>query len=188
MKVSIDGILGSAEKIKSQTKLDEEHLNSGKKEIKKDSIAIENRINSRLDRIEKDFRELQSSLTRNQILKDGVNQLRDDLARGGQRQRDILNEIKFEGKNILYNFVGDSITESILHHKDDLVNESIQGDISKLKNLQVELDNIIASNLTEKEKSRSIQTDIESIFSKKIKGNLNTISSIKADTVMRLIK
>ena len=57
MKVSVDGIIGSAERIKTQKKLDEENSNDKKKQIKGDSVSIEKRIDTRLNRIEKDFKE-----------------------------------------------------------------------------------------------------------------------------------
>ena len=72
MKVSIDNILGTARKINNQRQLEEENLGKRKKEVKSDSVSISTKVNSRLDGIEREFREIQSSLTRNQIVRDGL--------------------------------------------------------------------------------------------------------------------
>ena len=67
MKVSIDSILGSARRINSQRQLEEERFNKQKKEVKSDTLSLSSKVNTRLDSIEREFRDIQSSLTKNQI-------------------------------------------------------------------------------------------------------------------------
>lgn len=188
MKVSVNEILGSARRINNRREYEEESPDKKRKGIKSDSITISNRINSRLDKIETELRDIQSSLTKNQIIKDGIGHLRDDLAKGGLNQKKILNEFKFEGKNILRGFVGEPVSKGLLDTKYDRVNEQIKNDISNLKSLQIEVDNIMASNLAGPEKVAGIMSNINLIFSDVETQNLENISSLNADSVRRLIR
>jgi hypothetical protein len=63
MKISIDGILGTAQKINKQKEQEDNNLEKQKSGVKVDSVTIGGRINNRLDAIETEFREVQSSLT-----------------------------------------------------------------------------------------------------------------------------
>lgn len=188
MKVSIDGILGSARRINSQRQLNEEGQNKKKSEIRGDSLSISTRINSRLDSIDKEFRETQSSLTKNQIIRDGIEQLQNDYGRGGANMQAILDKVTFEGKNILRSYVGETITGDLLKGKMGQVSGLINSDIEKLKRLQVELDNITASNLAGTDKTQTIMSRMEKYFSGAESANIENISRVQADAVMRLIK
>ncbi len=188
MKVSIDGILGSAKKINSQKQLDEESLNRKKKEVKSDTVAISRKVNSRLENIESEFREIQSSLTRNQIINHGIKQLAEDSSRGGKNRENILNDVSFEGKNVLKQFVGESFDPEQLGAKSDTVNNMIETDISRLKKLQVEVDNILASDLAGEGKAEGIQSNIDSLYTALDSGKLESLTNLKVDSVMRLIK
>jgi hypothetical protein len=188
MKVSIDGILGSAKKINSQKQLDEENLNRKKKEVKSDTVAISRKVNSRLENIESEFREIQSSLTKNQIINHGIKQLVEDSAQGGKNREDILSDISFEGKNVLRQFLGEDFDASGLNAKSDMVNNLIETDISRLKKLQVEVDNILASDLAGEGKAEGIQANIDSLYAAADSGNLENLTNLKVDSVMRLIK
>ena len=188
MKVSIDGILGSARKINSQKELEENNQNRKKSDIKVDSVSIGTRINTRLDVMETEFREIQSSLTRNQIIRDGIGQLRADLQKGGPEQQNILNNVTFEGKKVLRSFAGETSTDITLNTKLEHNAKLISEDVTRLKKLQVELDNIMASDLAGQERLKSITSHIDSIFSKSDMTNVEHISRLRPDTVMRLIK
>ena len=96
MKISIDGILGSAKRINSQRSPDEESRDRKKKEVSADSIEIRNRVLSRLETIQKEFKEIQSSLTVNQIINEGIKRLRDDLAKGSEHKDAIMDEEEAE--------------------------------------------------------------------------------------------
>ncbi len=188
MKISIDGILGTAKKINSQKELEENNLDKRKGTVKTDSVSIGSRINSRLDAIEAEFKDIQSSLTKNQIIRDGIEQLRNDLALDGRRQESILKNVTFEGKDVLRGFVGNEITEPNLKAKQDSNAGLINSDVNRLKKLQVEVDNITASDLAGSDRLKNMMSNIDSIFSRSNMAHLENISSVKADAVMRLIK
>lgn len=188
MKISIDGILGTAQKINSQKELEANNPNKKKSDIKTDSVSIGNRINTRLDAMETEFREIQSSLTRNQIIRDGIDQLKTDLQKGAPQQQNILNNVTFEGNRVLRGFVGESVTEQQLASKLDTNGKLINEDVNRLKKLQVELDNITASDLVGQDRLNSIMANINSIFPRSGVANIDTISTLRPDAVMRLIK
>jgi hypothetical protein len=188
MKVSIDGILGSARKINSQKELEDNNQNKKKSDIKVDSVSIGTRINSRLDAMTTEFRDVQSSLTRNQIVRDGIDQLRADLQKGAPEQRNILDNVTFEGKKVLRSFTGEAISNQVLTTKLEQNARLINDDVTHLKKLQVELDNIMASDLAGQERLKNITSHMDSIFAKSNMTNLEQISTLRPDTVMRLIK
>ncbi len=186
MKVSIEGILGSARKINSQRQLDDGGSDKKKKEIRGDSISIGSKINSRLDSIETEYRDLQSSLTKNQIIKDGLDQLETDFRKGGAGSQTIFEEFKFQGEPALRQFVGDTVTEPVIKARGEAVGGLIEKDISTLKRLQVEFDNIVASNLVNGDKLDAITANVDTIF--KGPGNLESMNRLNPDSFMRIIK
>ncbi len=188
MKVSIDGILGTAQKINSQKELEENNPNKKRSDVKTDSVTIGGRINTRLDAMETEFREVQSSLTRNQIVREGIDQLRTDLQKGAPQQQNILNNVTFEGATVLRSFVGEALTEPQLNAKMESANKLISEDITRLKKLQVELDNITASDLVGQDRLKNIVSNVDSIFTRAGMTNIESISSLRPDAVMRLIK
>jgi hypothetical protein len=188
MKISIDGILGTAQKINSQKELEENNPNKKRSDVKTDSVTIGSRINTRLDAMETEFRDVQSSLTRNQIVRDGINQLRADLQKGAPEQQIILNSVTFEKTPVLRGFIGEAITEQQLNAKMDANNKLINDDITRLKKLQVELDNITASDLVSQDRLKNIVSNVDSIFTRPGTASLENISTLRPDAVMRLIK
>jgi hypothetical protein len=188
MKVSIDGILGTARKINSQKELEENNTNKKKSEVKMDSVSIGGRINTRLDAMETEFKEIQSSLTRNQIVRDGIDQLRTDLQKGAPEHKNILNNVTFEGQKVLHGFIGETVTEPILNTKQEQISGLINDNINHLKRLQVELDNIMASDLAGQDRMKNIMSNVESVFTRSGAASLENISSLRPDAVMRLIK
>ncbi|MCP4134806.1 MAG: hypothetical protein GY754_27780 [bacterium] len=188
MKVSIDGILGSAQKINNQRELNEESLNKQKKEVKTDSVAIGTRVNSRLDTIESELRDIQSTMTGNQVVRNGVEQLRDDLDQGGENQKNILEDVRINGQPVLEEFMGGTINETTINSRMEDVDTLINNDVSKLKTLQVEVDNIMASNLAGDDKVGNLMGNINNAFADTGAGGLDNISNLRPDSVMRLIK
>lgn len=188
MKITIDGILNSAKRINTERNLDQESKDKKNREVSTDSIEIRNKLLSRLETIQKELKEIQSSLTRNQIINEGIKSLKEDLGRGSENTGKILNEVRFDNKKVLHEFVGENITGEILSTKEERVQSVIQDDISRLMKLQVEVENILASNLTDSRRVTDIMNDIESAFSKGDIGNLENIYRLRADSVMRLIK
>ncbi|HPV42421.1 MAG TPA: hypothetical protein PKX40_14680 [Spirochaetota bacterium] len=188
MKISIDGILGTAQKINSQKELEENNPNKKRSDVKTDSVSIGSRINTRLDAMETEFREVQSSLTRNQIIRDGIEQLRTDLQKGAPEQKNILDNVTFEGNRVLRSFIGESITEQQISEKMEINSRFINDDVTRLKKLQVELDNITASDLVGQDRLKNIVSNVDTIFTRSGAASLENISTLRPDAVMRLIK
>lgn len=188
MKVSIDGILGTARKINSQKELEDNNSDKKKSDIKVDSVSIGGRINTRIDAMETEFREIQSSLTKNQIIRDGIEQLSGDLKKGGRDQQNILNTVAFEGKNVLRGFIGDTVNEAVITDRMEKNATLINNDVNRLKKLQVEMDNIVASDLVGQDRMTGIMKNIDTLFSRSDMKNIENISTLRPDAVMRLIK
>ncbi len=188
MKVSIDGILGSARRINNQRQTEEENLGKGKKQVKSDSVAIGSRVNSRLDAIEAELRAIQSSLTSNQIIRAGVDNLQQDLEKGGENRQAILAETTFEGARVLDEFVGPEINPDLLNEKATESNKVIASDADKLKRFQVEVENLMASNLAGTDRAENVMSRIETVVDNIDSRALESISTLRPDTVARLIK
>ena len=185
MKVSIDGILGSAQRINSQRQVDDE--SQKKKDVRMDSVNIGAKINSRLDSIESELRDIQTSLTKNQIVRDGVDQLAVDYKSGGTKQEQILSGVTFNGSQALRDFMGGAIFADSFAEKLRQINEAINADIGKLRKLQVEVDNITASNLAGTKTDR-LMDSINNALSSTDNVNPAVISQLNPDAVMKLIK
>jgi len=186
MKVSVDGIIGSAQKINSQRQNSEDKTSKKQGDIQKaDSLNINSRVNTRLDAIEQDFKTTQSSLTKNQIINEGINELQQNLNKNPQAQQDILSQTTFNGDKVLANYVGETINEDVLQQKSETVNKAINEDITIIKTLQVEADNIVASNLAGSDKADAVLTQVQNGITG---GGANSITSLNPDSVARLIK
>ena len=188
MKISVDGILGSARKINNQRQTAEESAGSRKKDVRTDSVNISSRVNSRLDSIDTEIRDLQSSLTRNQILRQGIEDIQKDMATGGNNGEKIMSEVRFEGRQVLKEFIGGTITAETLQNRAGEVAAALGKDMNRLKTLQVELDNITASNLAGSEKAGSVMSTMESTLSSLGSKNMEGITNLNADSVMRLVR
>ena len=188
MKVSIDSILGSARRINSQRQLEEERFNKQKKEVKSDTLSLSSKVNTRLDSIEREFRDIQSSLTKNQIIRNGIEELNNDYRRGGENQQSIMDAVTFEGNKVLRSYVGETITQETLDTRGNAIYESINNDVNRLKRLQVELDNIMASNLAGNEKVENVMVSVDRAFNEAGAASADKISQVRPDAVMRLIK
>ncbi|MDY6935305.1 MAG: hypothetical protein SVZ03_13915 [Spirochaetota bacterium] len=187
MKVSVDGIISTAKRMNSKIQTDEQSVGKKGKELKSDSIEIRKKINSRLILMQDELKAIQSSLTRNQIIKDGIFQLKEDRAEGFDNQNGILNGVRFEDEKVLYKFVEDSDLEGDLNLKINEIDDLIDLDISKLKRLQIEVENILASNLADSE-VEAIRRNIETALSEIDYSSISSISNLSGDTVMSLIK
>jgi hypothetical protein len=192
MQISIDAILGSARSINNQKQIDEDSLSGKKKsEIKRDSVSIAGRIDSRLDSLETEFKDIQSSITKNQIILNGIELLREDSRTGGLNSASILSETLFQGRPVLKEVFGENPAEGAMIENELLSAESIENETSRLRKLQVELDNIAASNLTAAGRNDKISdtlSNIEAFSNSGGPGQAERISNVRPDSVMRLIK
>ncbi len=94
---------------------------------------------------------------------------------------------KFEGRQILKDYLGNDTAPAALQIKKKDIETLITSDINSLTKVQVEVDNIVASNLTGSKKIESLMSNVNDIF-KNIPSNLDTISNLDADKVMKLVR
>lgn len=144
MKISIESIIGSARKIQEQ-RPQKRGEREGGAQVQADSISLGHRIDKRLADIQAELRDIQNSLTKNQVLEDGIVRLRDDLARGGENALGIVEETRFEGAKVLVPFVGERPTLQSAEAGLERVRTMLHDDVSRLRRLQVEAENIIAA-------------------------------------------
>ena len=188
MKVSIESILGSARNMnarKENTQVAESDRN--RSDVKGDSLSIESRIDSRIDSLGREFKDLQNSLTRNQVVMSGLNALRDDASSGGRNAEAIMNSTLFNNQRVLLDELGTAPSVENTDAAFAGVTERIDSDIADIKRLQVELDNITAANLIAPDRSDGLINRIENYLTE-YTGSLENISSINPDSVMRLTR
>jgi hypothetical protein len=173
--------------MKDQKSIREDSLKNEKKKVKSDSIEIRSRLASRLGTIQNELKSLQSSLTKNQIIKEGITQLKEDYENGKQKMTNILSEIKFENKNVLNDFLGKNINYETILNRSDAVAKLIEKDLAGLKSLQVEIENIVASNLVNSDIA-DVVSGIEKSLSNLHFSAMHNISDLKPDMVMGLIR
>jgi len=188
MKVNIDNILGSAKRVRGQMHQDERPRGGERREVRSDSVSIESRVNSRISSIQQELRDVQSSLTRNQTIQDGIGRLREDFARGGEHAARILDETMFEGTPVLRNFLGDRAGAEALAAGGERVASLIGDDVAKLRRLQVEAENLSASNLPGTGNVGRLMSGIEASLDRADPASLERLTSLNPDTVRRLIK
>ncbi len=184
MKITADGILGSAQKINNKRQT-EEGSKGAKKDIKTDSLTLGKAINSRIETLEKEIKDIQTSLTKNQIIREGI----DDILKNDtpENLNLTMEASKFEGRRILKDYLGNDTAPAALQMKKKEIETLINSDINSLTKVQVEVDNIVASNLTGSKKVESLMSNVNDIF-KNIPSNLDTISNLDADKVMKLVR
>ncbi len=184
MKITAEGILGSAQKINNQRKLNE-NSDKSKADIKTDSLSLGKALNSRIESIEREIKEIQTSLTKNQIIREGIDNLSKNTS--PEAMAEILQKTTYNGQKILQDFLGKDITPSLLMSKREEIQKLINEDVNSLTRIQVETDNIAASNLASGKKFESLVKNVNDIF-KDASLNSGAISNLDADKVMRLIK
>lgn len=186
MKVTSDGILSTAIDLKNKKNIHEESSKSHKQKIKSDSVEIRSRLAQRLTIIQNELKNLQSSLTKNQIIKEGIRQLIDDFDNGKSNTNTILDQIRFENKNVLKEFLGNDINYEKVTTGNEKVGKLIEKDIAELKGLQIEIENIVASNLADSSITNTISR-LENTLLKVDFSSISNISSLRSDSVIELI-
>jgi ribosomal protein L7Ae-like RNA K-turn-binding protein len=187
MKVTSDGILSTAIDLKNKKNIHEESSGSHKQKIKSDTVEIRSRLAQRLTTIQNELKTLQSSLTKNQIIKEGIRQLIEDFENGKANTKSIIDQIKFEDKYVLTDFLGNDINYEKITSGNDKVGKLIEKDIADLKGLQVEIENIVASSLADSNIAGTI-TKIENTLSRVDFSAISNISRLRSDSVLELIK
>ncbi len=186
MKVSIDSILSTAININNRKSSNENSVKGGKDEEKFDIIEIRSRLASRLGTITDELKDLQSSLTRNQIIQDGLIQLEDDFNNNKGRTNSILENVKFENETVLKKYMDGDIDIDKISLAKDSIKTSLDKDMKDLKVIQVELENIIASNISDN-KITDMISNIEHSISNIDLYTIAKISDLKPETVMGLL-
>jgi len=185
MKITADGILGSAQNINNKKKSDEKELKQDGVNSKNDSINIKKVINSRIETIEKEVKEIQTSLTKNQIISKGIDRL---LSASNPSTLDtIMNETLFNNSKVLKDFVGTMSTPDALGLKKTEIDSLISNNLSALTKIQIEMDNIAAAGVTGNNRIENLMTGINDTL-KKTNIGIENISNLDAEKVMRLIK
>ena len=185
MKVTADGILGSAQNINNRKKTEDTSLKQDTKTVKSDSLDLSRIINSRIEALGKEVKDIQTSLTKNQIIRDGIDQLMTSPSAGTTEK--ILNETTFNGSKILKEFVAEGVTPREIEQKNNEVKTLISNDINSLTRIQIEMDNIVASDLTGNKKVENLMAGVGETL-KKTPAGLENISNLDADKVMKLIR
>lgn len=185
MKITADGILGSAQKINNKKNFEEADLKKNLKSEKTDSINLSRVINSRIETLGKEVKDIQTSLTKNQIIREGIDQLL--TASSSSAADTILNETTFNNSKILKDFIGTTFTPQVIESKKSEVTTLISGDINALTKIQVEMDNIVASDLAGNKKVENLMAGVSETL-KKTPAGFENISNLDAEKVMKLIR
>jgi hypothetical protein len=185
MKITADGILGLAQNINNKKKSDEKELKQDSINVKNDSIDIKKVINSRIETIEKEVKDIQTSLTKNQIISQGLDRLL--AASNPNTLNAIMNETLFNSSKILKDFVGTRLTPDEFKLKKNEIDALISNNLISLTKIQVEMDNIAASNVIGNKKIENLMIGINDTL-KNTSVGIENISNLDAEKVMRLIK
>jgi len=183
---SVDKLIGSVQNLNNKRSI-EGKLNNKNKDSSVDSVTISSRVNKRLEDIENTFKEIQSSLTKNQMIYNGVEQLQNGVSENANLD-EIYSSVKFNGENVLENFVGKDLNGDLLMEKQKDVGALVNEDIMDIKKLQVELNNITASNLGTDNRADSIINNVDKYFGDLKNSDLLNVSQLSAESVMKLIR
>jgi hypothetical protein len=186
MKINADGLLGNANKISAKRTSSSENEKTTT-ESRADRADIATKVDVRLDAIQGEMRDLQTTISKNQAIRDGLSQMMESLANGGDTST-VVNKTIFDNKKVLADYLAEndsSATESQISEHNKIIDSRINDDTTRLKKLMIETENIFASNLGKSDKS--VSGDIEKIMSG-FKSQLADISAVNPEKVMRLVK
>ena len=145
MSISIDSLLGQAQKI-SQRRTAETPLSAERKNAQPDQVEISAKMNTRLAAIDGDLRSVQDTMTKNQILSEGLKSM---IEAERKNDTDSMNETlrttTYKNQAILSDFLGDNqLTQSFLTSRLRDANEMLNKNYSEASKLAVEYENISA--------------------------------------------
>ncbi len=187
MKVTIDAMLGSARRMSGQLQSDGSGSPKTGTKGRSDSVSISTRLNSRIDSLESELRAIQVSVSRNQVVLDGINQLQDDEGRGGSAREQILAEVRFEGRPVLREYLDQREPGTSLQEAYGQAAMEVKDETERLKRMLVEVENITASELASPEKVNGLVDGIQTVISGVPESGLNSISNLSPENVRRLI-
>lgn len=185
MKITADNLVGSARKISVQRNSASESEKS-ESSVKPDRAEIASRVDSRIESISGEMRDVQTRLSLNQSIRQGMNEIEERI-RSGKEYESVIGSVTFDGKKILSDFLESdkkSFNEAMLSSKNEEIDSLIKTDVNMLSKLQVETENIFASNLAS---SKNVET-LNSILSENVNTGKNVYSQLNPEAVMRLVK
>ena len=189
MAINIDNIIGSASIIQSRREKDNT-VRGADVSKPRDSVEIGRKVNTRLDAIDSDLKNIQSSLSKNQTVRDGLNLLLEEISAGGSHSDRIIKETMYSGEPVLSAMLKDTeLTPENIRNFIKQTDENISAETVKLTKLQIETENIFASNMAGGEQIEKVIRSTETLF---VAGGTvsasNRLSALNADLVMRLIR
>ena len=189
MNINVDNIIGSAAKINNKRN-SEKSVSKDENSKSIDSVEIGKKVNTRLDSIDSDLKNIQSSLSKNQTIRETLNLLLEELAMGGSKADAIVKDAKYAGEAVLVDLFKDrEISQSNVRSMIDDADKNISSEVAKLTKLQIETENIFASNIAGGDQIEKVIKSTETVF---LTGGhvsaSNRLSVLNADLVMRLIK
>jgi len=186
MKITADNLLGSARRINSQRETLKGSEKGGTERSDRADIAA--KVDSRLDAVSNELKEIQTDLSSKQAVKEGLGKIIEDFQKGGNVSN-LLNEVRFNDKKVLLDFLGgngDSLSMQLLSQKNDEIDKLIYSDVTKLTKLQVESANIFASNLVKEDKADIIMKNLNDFMVSS--SSTEGFSRLNPETVMRLVR
>ena len=189
MNVNVDNIIGSAAKINNKRN-SEKSVSKDENSKSIDSVEIGKKVNTRLDSIDSDLKNIQSSLSKNQTIREALNLLLEELSMDGSKADAIVKEAKYADEAVLVDLFKDrEINQSNVRSMIEEADKNISSEVAKLTKLQIETENIFASNMAGGDQIDKVIKSTETVF---LTGGhvsaSNRLSVLNADLVMRLIK
>ncbi len=182
MNISADGILGTAQKINQKRLSAKTEQKSPAENRQNDTVQISTRLSGRLNNLQQDLTSTQDSLSKNQVIRNGLERLLEDVRTNGNNRDRIIAEVQYNNQPVLADFLNNQqITEEYLTTRMNDNRQMINEDINRLSRLQVETENIFASNLVPN--SADLSQNIAGS-----RQSAESISQLNADVVMRLTK
>lgn len=186
MKVSIDGILQSAKQLKGTINVDE-HKSGNKNKVMTDRVSLEHKVLARLDEIHVQIKDIQTTLSRFQVIDDGIKMILEDRQTGNNNTQTIMQSTLFNNRPVLKEFLGDSYDANHVHFKHDQLKNVIADTISQLNRLEIEFENIVASDVARNFHLKDKVEAIDAVIPRNVK-NPSQVHTLASESVFRLIQ
>lgn len=179
MSISIDSLLGQAQKI-NKRRTSDAPLSTDIKNTQPDQVEINSKMNTRLAAIDNDLRSVQDTMTKNQVLVEGLKSLIEQQSRGDSAaMKETVGSTTYKGQAILAEYLGDEqMTESFLTSRLRNARESLNKNYNEATKLAIEFENISAVNPSTAAKASDI------IATSPVEG----VATHNPDTVYRLTR
>lgn len=186
MKVSIDAILQSAKQLKNTNSVDEQK-SGNKHKVSGDKVSLEHKVLARLDDLHNQIKDIQTTLSRYQVIDEGIRLIIEDNKNGGNNKQSIINSTLYNNRPVLKEYLGDSSANEYIVHKQEQVKNLITDSISHLNRLQVEFENIMASDVARTAYIKDKVDAIDALIPRNVK-NPSQLHHVHSDSVLRLVQ